>query len=750
MIRNCYLQFIYYWFCSFTGADDDDDSEEEEDDEEDNQGIKNGDEDDGDNSDNSQADMVKLGDILDAIQKGDTGKFESSIASNDGVSEDEEEEESVQGQESSATTQKRILVCGICLDSESNEEDEILECDNCGITVHEGCYGDIEQPESDSESDSDAPTEPWFCEPCKAGLSESPICELCPNSGGIFKLTDTKKWVHLICALYTPFVGFRDVSTLQTVVLEDIRSSMWGSKECMFCPDDNFSRTGVCINCDAGMCRTSFHVTCGQMNGFLSDIPDKTESDDNSESPDLLYAHCKLHSVKNELEKRKRGWLSFQSHVHKFQKSDDSDEQRRIKDALQRAKQDFMEYQGRIIQPKQPEQEYHRMLSSCPEACIMLAKKAEILGMLKHPGYNVAAAVTSGKLVKHEPNFSAEFMNYFYKREMESKDLNKRLKNAGPLLLKLQKEQKALTKESEECHRKLEKVRADKDGLLTSCNKLHSTLNKLSGRTFHLPSLLKPKHVKENKGKLEESTKLLNTIVNRCATCKETTDQHLLAQCDTCKQHYHLACVDPPLVRMPKRSDKYLWQCTECDSSEESEEENEESDNDGPRRKRRRTIKGPEKFVPEDTPKDKDKNKPKTNKKRKSNSTKSTPKPKNKKTDPAEGKTKNEKPKSEQIISKDRRKSTPKAKKEPPLQEQLNDCSICGKSGDRTSLVKCDECSKCYHFKTCLDPPCAKTPKSRFYGWICKECDESDEDDEDNVDDGNKDEQEVEIIDIDD
>lgn len=31
-----------------------------------------------------------------------------------------------------------------------------------------------------------------------------PVCELCPNSGGIFKETDVGKWVHLICALYAP------------------------------------------------------------------------------------------------------------------------------------------------------------------------------------------------------------------------------------------------------------------------------------------------------------------------------------------------------------------------------------------------------------------------------------------------------------------------------------------------------------------------------------------------------------------
>jgi len=35
----------------------------------------------------------------------------------------------------------------------------------------------------------------------------------------------------------------------------------WGAKSCALCSDPWLSRTGVCIGCDAGMCRTFFHVT---------------------------------------------------------------------------------------------------------------------------------------------------------------------------------------------------------------------------------------------------------------------------------------------------------------------------------------------------------------------------------------------------------------------------------------------------------------------------------------------------------
>lgn len=37
--------------------------------------------------------------------------------------------------------------------------------------------------------------------------------------------------------------------------------SKWGAKQCSLCEDARFARTGVCIECDAGMCHTYFHVT---------------------------------------------------------------------------------------------------------------------------------------------------------------------------------------------------------------------------------------------------------------------------------------------------------------------------------------------------------------------------------------------------------------------------------------------------------------------------------------------------------
>ncbi len=72
-----------------------------------------------------------------------------------------------------------------------------------------------------------------------------------------------------------------------------------------------------------------------------------------------------------------------------------------------------------------------------------------------------------------------------------------------------------------------------------------------------------------------------------CGICKKTREQHLMARCDTCRLHYHLGCLTPPLTRMPKKSKLYGWQCSECDrSSGDEDEKSAARDPEAPRKKR--------------------------------------------------------------------------------------------------------------------------------------------------------------------
>ena len=617
----------------------------------------------------------------------------------------------------SKSSKQDIMICGICLESESTEEDEVVACDGCGITVHEGCYGDIDDVEDD-KSDSDAPTEPWFCDACKAGVE--PSCELCPVKGGIFKQTDTGRWAHLVCALYTPGVGFRDIEKLQTIVLEDVPHSKWGLKQCMLCEDDQFSRTGICIDCDAGLCKTFFHVTCAQRNGLLSECPNAGEADENMADP--LYAHCKLHTDKRIMKKRIWSYLTFQSNVKDFKPCDDSDEKERIEASLKKAKKEYREFRNKQAPPKIPIDKSPRLLSTCPEACKQLLKKAELLGYATNAHYNTAA---NKKQSHFHPMLSVEFVNHFYNREKWLKEAETTQGSLQDSINKLESELKIL-KDSCRDNPQQQKVKAKKETLNIELRNLHSALELIAGKKLALPSVLKPKKAQVQ----DTSQKLMDKIFLTCATCHKSHDQHLIVECDACHNYYHLGCVDPPLTSVPKKSANYIWQCMECDSSEEEEEEEEEKpaasddDNSTPKRRPQRASTAPKKFTPSKSPdeKEQDKGKSKRGRKRKNGSRKSEVSSA-KKTKVAQ----NDASSPEVKGGETRGRGRPRSKSTPvKVEEKQEKCSVCKESGSLSKMVKCDECLNNYHFQ-CLDPPVKKNPKHKGYLWICTNCDEASE-----------------------
>ena len=98
--------------------------------------------------------------------------------------------------------------------------------------------------------------------------------------GGIYKETDVGNWIHLVCALYVPQISFFDqdritkatlfelnyqVEILHRLILTTSLPQLWGKRQCVLCKDVKMARTGLCVECDAGMCRQFFHVSCAQV-----------------------------------------------------------------------------------------------------------------------------------------------------------------------------------------------------------------------------------------------------------------------------------------------------------------------------------------------------------------------------------------------------------------------------------------------------------------------------------------------------
>lgn len=661
------------------------------------------------------------------------------------------------------SSQLRILVCAVCLGDISEEEDEIVECDGCGISVHEGCYG-ISDTESVNSTISSSSTEPWFCEACRSG-NQNPVCELCPNSGGIFKETDVGKWVHIVCALYIPGVAFGNVDKLSPVTLFEMPYSKWGAKACVLCEDENYSRTGVCICCDAGMCRNYFHATCAQKEGLLSEAsPEEVR-----EIADPFFAYCKLHADKTIARSKRRNWLALQSQLKQRKENSfsNSEEQNRINRKLQRHRIKYLEGKAANPQPWVPTQKMPRMLTSSPSACRKLIRKAELTGIDTRTlqVQPLESIVDIRKRWHIAPAFNIEFVSYFLDRNERMLNMQSHLDQLLTENSQLQEIESGMRKKYEELLLENENLKCISNDLREQGTKLWKILNAISGKKRALPDILLIKAVKSpsKTGKKidHDNSVALNkqSIIFRCGICKKTNDQHLLAKCDTCQLYYHLGCLDPPLTRMPKKTKLQGWQCSECDKTDD-EEKDDDVDPDAPRQLREH-IKEPAKFrvsvsCDNDLSKSNDSVKDGSIKTTTANNTKRkivkfrrrsmqkkrarpvvtvTPKKHLKHQQPKVVILTKKKMEKEQVEA-DRTKDIG----EPPFKKsrrsssitktvKLNDlkmeCCRC-KRVDSSNVVSCDNCKKFFHF-TCLDPPVKKSPKQRGYDWHCEDCDQTDE-----------------------
>ncbi|NXY86675.1 PHF14 protein, partial [Alcedo cyanopectus] len=502
-----------------------------------------------------------------------------------------------------------ILICCVCLGDNSEDADEIIQCDNCGITVHEGCYGVDGESDSIMSSASENSTEPWFCDACKCGVT--PSCELCPNQDGIFKETDAGRWVHIVCALYVPGVAFGDIDKLRPVTLTEMNYSKYGAKECSFCEDPRFARTGVCISCDAGMCRAYFHVTCAQKEGLLS------EAAAEEDIADPFFAYCKQHADRLDRKWKRKNYLALQSYckmsLQEREKQLSPEAQARINARLQqyRAKAEL----ARTTRPQAwvPREKLPRPLTSSASAIRKLMRKAELMG-ISTDIFPVDTSDTSssvdGRRKHKQPALTADFVNYYLERNMRMIQIQENMAEQKNIKDKLENEQEKLHVEYNKLCESLEELQNMNGKLRNEGQGIWALLGRIIGQKLNIPAILRaPKERKPSKKEGgTQKTSVLPAILYRqvmnCGICKKNHDQHLLLLCDTCKLHYHLGCLDPPLTRMPRKTKNSYWQCSECDQAGSSDMEADiamETLPDGTKRSRRQ-IKEPVKFVPQDVP----------------------------------------------------------------------------------------------------------------------------------------------------
>nr|XP_046182249.1 PHD finger protein 14-like isoform X1 [Oncorhynchus gorbuscha] len=732
-------------------------SEGEEAEEEDDDGGSGSEDDDNDGGDDEDENEEGSSSDSDKEVKKPNKKVISSIVldkelTNDSMSQRKSKKDALleRAQAWSAVAQRmeHVLICCVCLGDNSEDADEIIQCDNCGVTVHEGCYGVDGESDSIMSSASENSTEPWFCDACKNGVT--PSCELCPNQDGIFKETDAGRWVHVVCALYVPGVAFGDIDKLRPVTLTEMNYSKYGAKECSFCEDTRFARTGVCISCDAGMCRSYFHVTCAQREGLLS------EAAAEEDIADPFFAYCKQHADRYDRKWKRKNYLALQSYC----KASLQDKEKQLAPEAQnpwqaRITTRLQQYRSRAelsrnTRPQAwvPREKLPRPLTSSASAIRKLMRKAELMGISTDifpvDTSDISASV-DGRRKHKQPALTADFVNYYLERNMKMVQIQDNISEQKSLKDKLESEQEKLHVDYNKLCESLEDLQNLNSVLRSEGQVIWTMLGGILGQKLNSPSVLKaPKERKPSKkeGGAPGKSSSLPAVLYSCGICKKNQDQHLLLLCDTCKLYYHLGCLEPPLTRMPKKTKNSYWQCSECDqASSDDADIAMETQPDGTKRSRRQ-IKGPIKFIPQEM----------------------SPEPKKRDVivllnggfvsqclleSRLNQRTRGQKRKRVSVCEEEKfevqepalrewhQRQSAMQKKTPKADDTRTDCTSCKGPGDNENLVRCDECCLCYHFG-CLDPPLKKSPKQTGYGWICQECDTSsskEEHEEDEEDD---------------
>ena len=148
-----------------------------------------------------------------------------------------------------------MSVCCICNQS---FDGELSECLGCKQTFHSLCYGFFSKHNR-------------LCQKCfflrnkenlltnfDADIFDPDRCELCPLGPDLpLKLTSTRRWAHVICALWVPEAFFQFPDAREPIDLTHVPARRF-SFLCTLCK----RRAGACLDCSEPRCAKKFHVTC--------------------------------------------------------------------------------------------------------------------------------------------------------------------------------------------------------------------------------------------------------------------------------------------------------------------------------------------------------------------------------------------------------------------------------------------------------------------------------------------------------
>ena len=189
-------------------------------------------------------------------------------------------------------------ICCICNNGDIEQNQLLFRCEQCGLVVHQNCYGAQEQDLKN-----------WVCDPCKEMQKEDVYnleCFLCPVKGGAFKKVELPiestfykrimeykhnkntlpnynysiiipkenykeskfAWVHLSCALWNYNITVKNYEKKSGISLDNMKYEDFNSY-CNLCKKDN---SGPSIKCNNDSCECKFHPECARINNCCLEV----------------------------------------------------------------------------------------------------------------------------------------------------------------------------------------------------------------------------------------------------------------------------------------------------------------------------------------------------------------------------------------------------------------------------------------------------------------------------------------------
>ncbi|CAI9114672.1 OLC1v1015446C2 [Oldenlandia corymbosa var. corymbosa] len=151
-------------------------------------------------------------------------------------------------------------LCHYCSTGDMGDQlNRLIVCSSCSVAVHQRCYG----VQNDVEGT-------WLCSWCrqrKYGQSGERPCLLCSKPGGALKPAQKRDnqgpvsvFAHLFCCQWVPEVYVENIRSMEPIMnIDGINETRW-KLICCLCK----VKSGVCVRCSNGACRTAFHPLCAR------------------------------------------------------------------------------------------------------------------------------------------------------------------------------------------------------------------------------------------------------------------------------------------------------------------------------------------------------------------------------------------------------------------------------------------------------------------------------------------------------